>query len=145
MEAGSAFNISQWNAFWEPGQQRRSSASTTSASASVTGRRPTYRGNPNYTNRYSQRFSTTYVTGTHTFKVGVQNDVLATNAQFIVNGNVNYTFRNGDPQSITQYSTPYLRHDRGNEFGMYVAGEVDDQSADAGSRRALRLLLRLGA
>ena len=82
------------------------------------GSQPTYRGNPNYTNRYSQRFSTTYVTGTHTLKVGVQNDVLATNAQFITNGNVNYTFRNGDPNSVTQYSTPYLRHDRGNDFGI---------------------------
>lgn len=119
MEAGSAFNISQWNAFWEPGQGDIISVNDTGLGLRY-GSQATYRGNPNYTNRYSQRFSTTYVTGTHTFKVGIQNDVLATNAQFITNGNVNYTFRNGDPQSITQYSTPYLRHDRGNEFGVYA-------------------------
>jgi hypothetical protein len=121
MEAGSAFNISQWNAFWEPGADTPSIISVNDTGLGIRyGSQPTYRGNPNYTNRYSQRFSTTYVTGTHTFKVGIQNDVLATNAQFITNGNVNYTFRNGDPTSITQYSTPYLRHDRGNDFGAYA-------------------------
>ena len=121
MEAGTAFNISQWNAFWEPGADTPSIISVRDQGLGITyGSQPTYRGNPNYTNRYSQRFSTTYVTGSHTLKVGVQNDVLATNAQFITNGNVNYTFRNGDPISVTQYSTPYLRHDRGNDFGTFV-------------------------
>jgi len=121
MEAGSAFNISQWNAFWEPDPNFPSIISVRDTGLGITyGSQPTYRGNPNYTNRYSQRFSTTYVTGSHTFKVGLQNDVLATNAQFITNGNVNYTFNRGVPISITQYSTPYLRHDRGNEFGVYA-------------------------
>jgi hypothetical protein len=119
MEAGTAFNISQWNAFWEPGQADIISVNDVGLGLRY-GSQATYRGNPNYTNRYSQRFSTTYVTGTRTFKIGMQNDVLATNAQYIVNGNVNYTFRNGDPTGITQYNTPYLRHDRGNEFGVYA-------------------------
>jgi hypothetical protein len=119
MEAGSAFNISQWNAFQEPGQS--SIISVRDQALGITyGSQPTYRGLPNYTNRYSQRFSTTYVTGRQTFKAGFQNDVLATNAQFIVNGNVNYVFSNGSPISLTQYSTPYLRHDRGDDFGAYV-------------------------
>ena len=69
MEAGSAFNISQWNAFWEPGQSDVISVNDTGLGLRY-GAQATYRGNPNYTNRYSQRFSTTYVTGTHTFKVG---------------------------------------------------------------------------
>ncbi len=121
MEAGAAFNVSQWNAFWEPGADTPNIISVNDIGRGIRyGAQPTYRGNPNYTNRYSQRFSTTYVTGTHSFKVGVQNDVLATNAQFITNGNVNYTFRNDVPISLTQYSTPYLRHDRGNDFGAYA-------------------------
>ena len=120
MEAGAAFNISQWNAFWEPSPDFPSTISVNDVGLGIRyGLSSTYRGNPNYTNRLSQRFSTTYVTGTHTFKVGFQNDVLSTDAQFITNGNVNYTFRNADPISITLL-TPYLRHDRGNEFGVYA-------------------------
>jgi hypothetical protein len=71
MEAGSAFNISQWNAFWEPGQSDVISVNDTGLGLRY-GAQATYRGNPNYTNRYSQRFSTTYVTGTHSIKVGFQ-------------------------------------------------------------------------
>jgi hypothetical protein len=120
MEAGAAFNVSQWNAFWEPAVTPDIISINDIGLGIRYGAQATYRGNPNYTNRYSQRFSTTYVTGTHSFKIGVQNDILATNAQYVVNGNVNYTFYNGVPIGITQWATPYLRHDRGNDFGAYA-------------------------
>ena len=35
------------------------------------GSQATYRGWPNHTDRYTQRFSTAYVTGTHSIKAGV--------------------------------------------------------------------------
>jgi hypothetical protein len=120
LEAGTAFNVSQWNAFWDPAVTPDIISVRDIGTGIRYGAQSTYRGNPNYTNRYSQEFSATYVTGTHNIKFGVQNDVLATDAQYIVNGNVNYTFRNDVPISITQYATPYLRHDRGNDFGAYV-------------------------
>jgi Carboxypeptidase regulatory-like domain len=120
MEAGAAFNVSQWNAFWEPAVTPDIISVRDLGIGIRYGSQPTYRGNPNYTNRYSQEFSTTYVTGTHSFKFGSQNDILTTDAQYIVNGNVNYTFRNGTPISITQYSTPYLLKVRGNDFGAYA-------------------------
>jgi hypothetical protein len=119
LQAGTAFNVSQWNAFWDPNVKGDIISVRDLGLGLRYGSQSTYRGNPNYTNRYSQDFSATYVTGAHSFKLGVQNDVLATNAQYIVNGNVNYTFRNGVPNSVTQFSTPYLRHDRGNDFGLY--------------------------
>jgi hypothetical protein len=84
------------------------------------GAQANYRGWPNHTDRYSQRFSTTYVTGTHSFKTGIQVEQLVTNAQYIANGNVNYTFRNGVPISLTQWATPYLQQERGNEVGIYA-------------------------
>ncbi len=120
LEAGGAFSISQWNAYWHPGVTPdiiRVSDQTLGISY---GSQTSYRGWPNHTDRYSQRASATYVTGTHSFKAGMQNEVLVTNAQYITNGNVNYGFRNGDPASITRYSTPYLRKDRGNDFGVYA-------------------------
>ena len=120
LEAGSAFSISQWNAYWHPGVSPDIIRVTDQTLGVSYGAQTTYRGWPNHTDRYSNRFSATYVTGTHSFKAGMQNEVLVTNAQYITNGNVNYTFRNGDPISITQYSTPYLRKDRGNDFGVYA-------------------------
>jgi hypothetical protein len=120
LEAGSAISISQWNAYWHPGVSPDIIRVTDVGRGISYGSQTSYRGWPNHTDRYSQRFSATYVTGTHSFKAGMQNEVLVTNAQYITNGNVNYSFRNGDPISITQYSTPYLRKDRGNDFGIYA-------------------------
>ena len=119
LQAGTAFNVSQWNAFWEPAVSGDIISVRDLTLGLRYGSQATYRGNPNYTNRYSQDFAATYVTGAHSYKFGLQNDILLTDAQYIVNGNVNYTFSSGVPISITQYSTPYLRHDRGNDFGLY--------------------------
>ncbi|HUR34773.1 MAG TPA: TonB-dependent receptor [Vicinamibacterales bacterium] len=119
LQAGTAFNVSQWNAFWEPAVAGDIISINDTTLGLRYGAQSTYRGNPNYTNRYSQDFAATYANGAHSYKFGIQNDVLVTNAQYIVNGNVNYTFINGSPSSITQFSTPYLRHDRGNDFGLY--------------------------
>jgi hypothetical protein len=120
LEAGTAFTISQWNTFWHPGVTPDMIRVTDQGLGVTYGSQATYRGWPNHTDRYTQRFSTAYVTGTHSIKTGVQVEQLVTNAQYIVNGNVNYTFRNGEPISITQYNTPYLRKDRGNELGAYL-------------------------
>jgi carboxypeptidase family protein len=120
MEAGAAFTISQWNTFWHPGVTPDIIRVTDQRLGLSYGSQSTYRGWPNHTDRYTQRFSTAYVTGTHSFKTGVQVEQLVTNAQYIVNGNVNYRFSGGVPNRITQFSTPYLRKDRGNDFGAYI-------------------------
>jgi hypothetical protein len=120
MEAAGAASISQWNAYWHPGVSPDIIRVTDQGLGVSYGAQTTYRGWPNHTDRYMQRFSTAYVTGTHSFKTGVQVEQLVTNAQYITNGNINYRFRNGIPNRITQYSTPYLRKDRGNDFGAYI-------------------------
>jgi hypothetical protein len=120
LEAGAAFSISQWNSFWHPGVTPDTIRVVDQGLGITYGAVTSYRGWPNHTDRYSQRASATYVTGTHSFKAGMQNEVLVTNAQYVTNGNVNYTFSNGTPIRLTQYSTPYLRKDRGNDFGAYV-------------------------
>jgi hypothetical protein len=120
MEAGSAFTISQWNTFWHPGVTPDIIRVTDQTLGVTYGSQATYRGWPNNTDRYTERFSTSYVTGTHAFKTGVQVEQLVTNAEYISNGNLAYTFRGGVPISITQRSTPYLELERGNEFGAYI-------------------------
>src|SRR4029453_696809 len=39
---------------------------------------------------------------------------------FLANGNVQYTFRNGVPQSILQRTTPYLELDRTDDLGIFA-------------------------
>jgi hypothetical protein len=120
MEAGAAFTISQWNQYWHPGVQPNHILVTDQTLGITYGSSGTYRGWPDHTDRYTQRFSTSYVTGTHSFKTGFQIEQLVTNAQYITNGNVTYTFRNGVPNTLTQYSTPYLKMERGNDLGIYA-------------------------
>jgi hypothetical protein len=70
--------------------------------------------------RWSQRFSASYVTGTHAFKAGLQLDELVQDISTEVHGNVNYTFNNRVPVSITQYATPYLQLNNDKDFGFFV-------------------------
>jgi hypothetical protein len=120
LEAGIGASISQWNAFWQPGVQAGTVSITDVGLGLTYGATATYRGHPDYTNRYMQRASITYVTGTHTFKTGFQREHLVTDNFFIANGNVQYTFRSGQPISILQRTTPYLELDRTDDLGIYA-------------------------
>ena len=121
LEAGVGVSISQWNTFWMPGVQRDHVNITDQGLGIVYGAGTTYRGDPNHTDRYAQRASMSYITGSHAFKTGVQIEELVTNMYFFSNGNVNYTFRNGVPVSITQRTTPYLETEEARpELGVYA-------------------------
>jgi hypothetical protein len=120
LEAGVGASISQWNAFWQPGVQAQTVAITDAGLGLSYGATGTYRGHPDYTNRYMQRAAMTYVTGSHTWKAGFQFEHLVTDNYFISNGNVGYTFRNGAPISILQRTTPYLELDRTDDLGIFA-------------------------
>ncbi len=120
LEAGVGASISQWNAFWQPGVQAQTVSITDVGLGRNYGASATYRGHPDYTNRYMQRAAMTYVTGSHTFKTGFQREHLVTDNFFISNGNVQYTFRNGVPISLLQRTTPYLELDRTDDLGIYA-------------------------
>ena len=70
--------------------------------------------------RWSQRFSVAYVTGSHAFKTGIQAEELVQDISTEVHGNVNYTFNNRVPVSITQYATPFLLKNNTKGFGFFV-------------------------
>src|SRR5215831_16246384 len=120
LEAGVGASISQWNAFWQPGVQAKTVAIIDTGSGYSYGATATYRGHPDYTNRYMIRGAMTYVTGSHTFKTGFQCEHLKTDNYFLANGNVQYTFRNGVPLSILQRTTPYLELDRTDDLGIFA-------------------------
>ena len=72
--------------------------------------------------RYAQRASVSYVTGSHAFKFGFQNEQGVSNSDTTVTGgNVNYVFRSGVPVSITQWATPYRVENRTRaDMGIYA-------------------------
>src|SRR5205814_93815 len=70
--------------------------------------------------RYAQRFSAAYVTGSHAIKTGIQVEELVVNQDRVVHGDVTYAFLRGVPNTITQYGTPYLQKDRATDLGVFV-------------------------
>jgi hypothetical protein len=71
--------------------------------------------------RFSQRFSASYVTGSHAFKAGFQLEEAYLQIQ-AENGthNLEYTFNNGVPVSLTQWATPFGLRSEDKDFGFYA-------------------------
>lgn len=66
----------------------------------------------NQQDRYNERFTASYVTGSHAFKIGLQLQQHIHNQTDVVNGDVSYTFTRGIPTSLTQFTTPYTQRNR---------------------------------
>jgi hypothetical protein len=58
----------------------------------------------------NQRFSVTYVTGTHSFKTGMMLQEGWATQRGEVNNALSYTFRNGAPVSLTEWASPAYEH-----------------------------------
>ena len=125
LEAGGSAMIASFPGFLNPGV-RPSDISILEQSTGVR-----YNAKDTYTGlrgsafqhvpRFSQRFSASYVTGTHVFKVGLQAEEANVDSETTVTGgDVNYAFRNAVPVSITQYATPYLSKSRFRDMGIYA-------------------------
>jgi len=108
LEAGYSATISQWNMFYQPGVTPDIISITDTGIGQSYGSAQQYLGFPNSRNRYTARASLSYVTGSHNFKTGFSDEIPITSTNYQSNGNMNYTFRNGLPISITQRATPYL-------------------------------------
>ena len=119
LEAGGSLTITHWPTFLNPGVRptdisilELSNNFRYNASATYANKRATDRG--------AQRFSVSYITGTHAFKGGMQIEEAVSDVGTFVQGNVNYSFRNGIPTQITQYATPYRAIDRTRaDMGIY--------------------------
>ena len=86
------------------------------------------------------RVAASYVTGAHSFKVGFNNGSGSTMSRTYNYQPVSYTFRDGVPQQLTQWATPYSSTTNlDNDLGDLRAGQVDARAADAQPRRPLRL------
>jgi carboxypeptidase family protein len=75
----------------------------------------------NQQDRYLERFSMSYVTGSHAFKTGVQLEQHVFNQQYVVNQSQQWTFLRGAPTSITQWAQPLLYQARTKaDLGLYA-------------------------
>ena len=72
-------------------------------------------------NRFGERASASYVTGSHSFKAGFQLQQHVHNQFDQVNGDVTYTFNGTVPTRITQRATPYeIRNRTKADFGLFA-------------------------
>ena len=136
IEAGATFAISQWNTFLMPGVDASDVTVADQGLGLTYGNYAWLRGDPNHTDRYSQRFSVSYVTGSHNFKAGMASEQLVDNVYLLRSGEVQYRFRNAVPNRITQYSTPYLQRDRARDLGFYAQDQwvIDRLTLNLGVR-----------
>lgn len=124
LEAGVSFTTNRWP-FPSPGDTfMRVNPDDISIVEASTGFR--YNAKQYYSNvtdqfRSAERFSLSYVTGSHAFKTGVQIEQAFNNQDMIVHGDVNYTFLNGVPNSVQQWATPWFVKNRVKaDLGIYA-------------------------
>ena len=136
LEAGGAAAISQWNSFWMPGVEPSHIEINDTGLGVRYGAFAFQRGDPNNTDRYSERFSLNYVTGSHNFKVGTQVEQLVDNVYRFHNQNVEYRFNNLVPNQVTMYAGPTLRLDRAHDVGIYAQDQwtIDRLTLNLGVR-----------
>ncbi|PYR26539.1 MAG: hypothetical protein DMF92_18285, partial [Acidobacteria bacterium] len=121
LEAAAAAMYSDWPNILAPGVSPNDVSVLELSTNFRYGSRATYLGPTNENRRYTYRLSVSYVTGSHAFKAGFQNEMGVRNADTTANGNVNYAFNNSVPTSLTQYATPYLEQERIKaDLGIYV-------------------------
>ena len=79
-----------------------------------------------YVNKYNSRVSASYITGTHSLKVGyfLQQYYLGREGAYTdlnqITGARSYTFRNRVPQSVTIWATPFEVVEHTNNLGIYA-------------------------
>ncbi|PYR32217.1 MAG: hypothetical protein DMF90_24045, partial [Acidobacteria bacterium] len=121
LEAGFAATISQWNMYYNPGVANNIASVLDFGLGIGYGAPYFYLGHPNGRDRYTQRASMSYVTGSHNFKAGFQTDQANTNTYVTANGNVNYYFVGGVPVALLQWATPYLSASKVKaDLGIYA-------------------------
>jgi len=110
VEAGAGAAIAHLEYFGAPGMTEQTISTVEQSTGLVYNARTTY--DVDRTDRYSQRASVSYVTGSHAFKGGFQLEEGIRDILMKANSNVNYRFNNQIPNQITQFATPYLTKDR---------------------------------
>ena len=121
MDASVSMTMNHWPEFRSPGVESHHISILEQTTGVRYNARETY-DDPNVQDRYGERFSVSYVTGSHAFKFGFQDEQGILKAYRVAqDGNVSYTFNNQVPVSLTQYATPYELQNRfKHDLGIYA-------------------------
>ena len=123
LEAGASQTISHWPTNPQPGVTDKDIA-ITELSTGFDYNAATSYNNPQDSDRRAERFSVSYITGSHAFKGGMQVEQHVTNTGTGANvgsKNVSYSLLNGVPNRITEFATPYLIKNRTKaDLGLYI-------------------------
>jgi Carboxypeptidase regulatory-like domain len=121
MDAAWSATINHWPEFRQPGVTKDTISILEQTTGVRFNARETY-DDPNVQDRYGERFSLSYVTGTHALKFGFQDEQGVLKAYRVAStSNVSYTFSGGRPVSLTQYATPYELQNRfKHDMGLYA-------------------------
>ena len=87
--------------------------------------------------RYVERFSLSYVTGSHALKVGMTLQQHVLDRETVINESVEYRFNNAIPNRITQHATPFPGHQRTKaELGIFAQDQwtIDRLTLNLGIR-----------
>jgi hypothetical protein len=125
LEAGASLAVFNFPRFRHPGVSPDDISILEQSTNYRYNNHETYTSPTNSAPRFVQRFSVSYVTGTHAFKAGFQNEAgsqkTTTSLDGSSPGNVTYTFNNGVPVSLTQFATPYTIFSRYRwDLGLYA-------------------------
>ena len=130
MEAGASFAVSAWPNFPLYGATLQN-ISLLETSTNFRWNSPTLFPDPQAAHKWSQRFVTSYVTGSHVFKAGFQyeqgfnsigsqiTEKVGFNGERIP-GNISYDLSNGTPIRLWQYASPFNQFNRIRDLGLFV-------------------------
>ncbi|PYR30224.1 MAG: hypothetical protein DMF92_09235 [Acidobacteria bacterium] len=68
----------------------------------------------------NEQFSTSYVTGSHAFKTGVQLMQVLDNENSYIPNDLTYQLRNGAPSSIIEWASPLVHNTRVRSYALYA-------------------------
>ena len=140
LEAGAGATISHWPVFEVP----ESNEEMISTYNVLTGMRYNAHGfglggygQPKDSDRYTQKFSLSYVTGSHSFKTGVYMEEVVSNTGYRTHQDIQYRFAGATPSEVEQYATPFIARERIlPDLGVYVQDQwtVDRMTLNLGVR-----------
>ncbi len=124
LEAGASWQTANWVNFAEEGVTQNDRSILETATNYRYGATTLLTAPKARTGRSAERFSLSYVTGTHNFKAGMTNEQAfndeSRSRNNVVDG-LNYDFLNGKPIRLQYYGLPFLQQERQNmELGVFA-------------------------
>ena len=124
LEAGMSWQTANWVNFAEKGVSANDRSILETATGYTYGATTLLTAPKARTGRSAERFSVSYVTGTHNIKVGVTDEQAFNDESRSRNNTVdglNYDFLNGKPLRLQYYGLPFLQQERQDmELGVFA-------------------------